>query len=499
MAALGLMACEGESNPDGASAPDDAADVSGNDASGETTDSVAPSEVEDSVAPSEVEDSVAPSEVEDSVAPGEVEDSVAPGDTEDSGAPGEVEDSVAPGDTEDSLAPPGDTEDSDAPGDADSIADTAETDTTVTDTNSSEVVAAAPALALAGPGGAILAGADDAGGHEVWVAVVRSYVITNEGTAPLFIAGVTPLTAEALNCELSLASAPDGVIAPGQSTSFDVALTLLDEGAALCPFVVASDDPTNAELRVDVTGTGLPSTLPAKRVASLICSVGETTFLGSSLILTTLLATLTETRLDGSLVTTEEAVDGCSITTHVGTLPGGRQVVHAADSASCNTLSCVEAPQPNGQHRCRATLDGMPFNAGGSVTVSLDDELLASPASHTFAAAPGFLTLLEPSGAITRGAPLQLTIVNGVAGTFTQVRVEQDNELGRTSAVCEFPAQSSPVTIPSSVLQRFDDGDFKLYVDMRVRQVSEDPDGYTVDLGVAGFVLPQRSSYTFSP
>ena len=495
---LALVACESDS--------ESAVEVVDSDATGELSEEInEPSDVADAGGETDAAVEVDALETDVAIDSDSVETDVADSDSlefdvADSDISDVVDsnveefDAVAEADAAaDAVAPADVTVDTDA-----TVADAGGEDVTFADTEVIEEVVTAPRLALAGPDGAIADGADDAGQHEVYVAFTRAYVITNRGDAPLLIEAVTLLEADALGCELNLASEPAAVVAPGESSAFDIELLLLAEGAAGCAFVIDSNDPTTASLRVDIAAVGTPSTLPAQRIARAYCSAGQTTILGGGITSTSVTGTLTETLLDGSLVTTAETFDNCVLTTQVGTLPGGRETVRAADSASCGTLSCTEGPGPNGTNRCRGVVEGTPYDIGASVTMTIDDPLLDGPVSHMFTKAPGFMTLIEHADNISRSAPLSLSVYDGITDTFTQVRIQQDNTDGTTIAVCEFPAKTSPVTIPSSILQRFHDGAFRLYAEMFVRHVVDNA-GYRVEFTVLAFSLPQKSAYTFAP
>src|SRR5690606_21431481 len=110
-------------------------------------------------------------------------------------------DEVAPDTTPEveEVADVADVADVDAPDTApevDEVADVAD----VGEVDVSEVVGT-PKLALAGPGGAIVGGVDDAGEQTPGVPFVRTYVITNTGDATLHIDAVRALKAAPLNCD----------------------------------------------------------------------------------------------------------------------------------------------------------------------------------------------------------------------------------------------------------------------------------------------------------
>ena len=199
---------------------------------------------------------------------------------------------------------------------------------------------------------------------------------------------------------------------------------------------------------------------------------------------------------DGSLVTTDTVIDNCTVTTQVGTLPGGTAVIHASDRATCNALSCNEAPSAAGPVCQGINTGGLPYTSGGAVTLTMEDELLDGVVSHTFPKGPGFLTRSDIGASVSRGGPLSLTTSGGIAGTLTLVTIQQDNVDGQTTVICEFPADSRSVTIPASILGLFHDGDFNLLVDTRV-QAFADNNGYAIALVVVNSTLPQQS--TFAP
>ncbi len=366
-------------------------------------------------------------------------------------------------------------------------ADTADTTTDDTadtaDTSDDEAgPAPTPKIELAGPSGPLGAdGSDDAGEQPAGTPFVRTYTITNSGDGPLTITGVTLLKAPPLNCEQALSADPDPIVPAGETTTFDITTTVLDEGPANCPFVVASDDPDSPSFRVDVAATGIAPTPQVDKAATATC--GATAGFGI------LVATLADFTPDGTLVTTDTQIGDCWLTTQVGTLPGGTSVNNAADSATCGSLSCSESSE-----LCRA-IGSAPAGAGATVTVTMTDTLLGGTVSHTFPKAPGTLTRQAVGGSVSRGAPLTFTTSGGVADTLTLVTIQQDNVDGQTTVICEYPAESSSVTIPTSILGHFHDGAFNLLVDTRVQAFSEQ-NGYDVVLVVVNSSLPQQSSFT---
>lgn len=489
LASLLFSACDGDS-------AGDAADSSGADASsddGATADVADTTPTDTAVAPEVTPDGVDAPETD--AVEGDTIDAVDTADTLDDADA----DTLETDDTGDGTV---DTVDTAETADSDAVADTAVEDVPTTgdadDTDTDDVVLQ-PRLTLSGPNGVIDAGADDAGDHEVWVAFERAYVLGNDGDAALTI-GEIRLSADDPTCELSLISGPETTVAPGESTTFVLSVTLLEEGEATCAFVVDSDDPTNPELRVEIGAVATPSTLPLQRAAMLSCTAGQLTIFGSTTYDTTLVASLTETWLDGTLVTISEDVGGCTVTTSVGTPPGGHQRIHAADHATCSTVSCEPAPDLNGQERCRQVEEGTAYTAGLSVMVTLEDALLDGTVSHTFPKAPGFIFLIEPPGSISRGAPWVIEIADNFwGGVRTEVSITQEIGDTTTTARCDFPSEDSEVTIPTAVLQRFDDGAFRLGVNAGVRHTVTDPSGFTIELSLGNYSLPQRSSYTFTP
>jgi len=342
-------------------------------------------------------------------------------------------------------------------------------------------VSATPHIVLRGPNGPI-SGSDDAGEHEAGVAFVRTYTITNSGTAPLTVSGVTfPKAGVPTNCEQTLTDAPDEVIAVDATTTFTIAATLPDEGEANCPFIVGSDDPDMSALTVDVAASGIAAPQTIKYAATATCGINS----GFGI----LVGVLADFSADGTLVTTDTPVANCIVTTQVGILPGGTTVNHGADSATCGNLSCTE------NNNLCSGFGGAPFTAGGAVTVTMTDVLLGGPVTHTFPVAPGVLNRAAIGASKSRSAPLTFTTSGGVAGTLTLVTIHQDNPDGQTTAICEFPAESASVTVPTSILGLFHDGAFDLLVDTRVQAFSV-ANGYDVALVVVNSSLPQQSSFT---
>lgn len=398
-------------------------------------------------------------------------------------------DTIAPDDTTtpvDTIT----TDDTTVPDDTTTPADTSvpddtrvpdDTDGPEIDTVEVEVVAPQPRLALVGPDGPLADGdVIDAGDQEVGVPFVRTYTITNDGDEVLKVSAVTFPKAAPLNCEQELSTPPAASVPPGGSTDFEIAATVLAAGAANCPFTIASDDPDTSLLTVDVNATGVEPTPAVKKAATATC--------GASSGFGFLVAVLADMTYDGTLVTTNTRIDNCWLTVEVGTQPGGTLVNEAADTASCNTLSCTE-----GNEECRA-FGGVPYSAGAAVTVSMSDPLLGGTVSHVFPKAPGTLTRSSVGAGVSRGAPLTITTAGGVAGTLTLVTINQENVDGQTTLVCDFPAESASVTIPTNLLDLFHDGPFNLLVDTRV-QAFEVANGYDVALVVVNSTLPQQSTF----
>ncbi len=459
------------SSDSGPDAPDETREDTAPETTADTEQDTAPETIADTT-PETSEDTVAdtaPETIEDTVAD-TIEDTVA--DT----TPDEtIEDTVAdtaPDTIEDTVADttPETSEDTSEDGGEDAASETDE-----------EIVEPMPQVAISGPDGPLDPnGIDDAGEQPVGVPFARSYTIVNDGDAPLKVSGVTLLKAVPLNCEQELSTPPDPVVEAGQATTFEVTSTVLDEGPASCPFTVATDDPDHPSFSIEITATGVASGPVVKKAASATC--GATAGFGI------LVATLADFTEDGTLVTTNTPIDNCWLTTQVGTLPGGTTVNNAADSASCGALSCTESGE-----LCRA-VGAVPAAAGAPVTVSMTDTLLGGTVSHDFPKAPGTLTRSSVGASVSRGAPLTLTTSGGLADTLTLVTIQQDNDDGQTTVICEFPAESPSVTIPTNILAHFHDGPFNLLVDTRVQAFSVH-NGYDVVLVVVNSTLPQQSSF----
>ena len=340
---------------------------------------------------------------------------------------------------------------------------------------------AEPRLELTGPDGPLVDGATaDVGDQDVGVPFTRAYVIANTGTKALAVTGITMLKAAApLNCEQTLSLEPADSVAPGDTTTFEISATVLDEGPANCPFVVATDDPDAPSFRVDVAAVGVAPAV--KKSAAAICGIasGFGYFTG-------VLADFTP---DGTLVTTNTPMGNCMLTTQVGTIPGGTTVNEGADAATCGSLSCAE-----NNNVCQA-FGAAPYAAGASLTVSMTDPLLGGLVTHTFPKAPGTLTRAPVGASVSRSAPLTFTTSGGVAGTLTLVTIQQQNPDGQTTVICEYPADSASITVPTSILGLFHDGAFTLLVDTRVQAFSVNG-GYDVVLGAVNSTTPQQSSFS---
>lgn len=343
---------------------------------------------------------------------------------------------------------------------------------------------ATPNIAVSSTNGPLTAGGTDAGGsHTFGVPFTRTFTITNTGTAALTVNVTFPSSAAPSNCTQTLSDPPDPSVAPGGMTTFDIDTTITAAGAANCPFQVNSNDPDTAAFRIDVTATGTPATPTVKKSATVTCGITS----GFGIIV----GTLSDFTSDGSVTTTNTTLGNCTETLQVGTLPGGTNVVNAADSAVCGALSCTQAGT-----MC-SNFGGAPFTAGAAFTTSITDTLLGGTATQPFTTAPGTLTRSSVGGAQSRSAPLTMTTTGGVANTLTLVTIQQQLPAagGQRTVICEFAANSASVTIPPSILGRFNDGAFDLLVDTRV-QAFQVVNGYDIAFVGVNSTMPQQSSFT---
>jgi cysteine-rich repeat protein len=336
---------------------------------------------------------------------------------------------------------------------------------------------ASAAIAISGPNGALTPGGTDAAGdHTINVAFTRTYTISNTGTAPLNITGVTfPTMAAPSNCNQSVGTPPASTVPPAGMTTFTIDTTIPATGASNCPWQVASNASNAAVFRIDVMANGTPAAPTTTKIAIAGCgslNAGGFTVGG-------VYGTLQETM--GATGQTSMTIGSCFV--NIGTSTGGTTTTHGADMVTCmgaSSQSCNEA-----MNLCsNQGLGNGPLSPGGAATLSITDTLIGTVA-HSFPVAPGTVNTSAIPATQSRSAAMTFGISGGPAGTLVYTTINQGTGASAVTASCETAGNATSVSIPPAVLGLFSNGSFNVTMSHQV-QAFDASNGYTVTFLLTG-------------
>ncbi len=93
--------------------------------------------------------------------------------------------------------------------------------------------------------------------------IVRTFTIRNTGTGALLLTGSSPVSISGFNAsDFSVSRLPAVSIATGESTTFDVTFDPASAGSKLATLHIASDDPTDGAVTIEISGEALEGATP---------------------------------------------------------------------------------------------------------------------------------------------------------------------------------------------------------------------------------------------